>query len=223
VHDASPALSAPPDREEATGPRRLSEELAALADAFAARRVTLRELMERLHGRGYTLLLMVLALPFCTPIPLPGLSTPFGLVIALIGLRLSLRLDPWLPARLLDTSLPPRFFASLLHAGERIVRLLEWGLRPRWTALLDQGLLHHAYGLVILVCGLLLLLPLPIPLSNGLPALTVVLIACAMLERDGYCAVAGVAVFAVSVTFFAALLWGGAQAAGWLGVRLRGL
>jgi hypothetical protein len=144
-------------------------------------------------------------------------------VIALIGLRLSLRLEPWLPARLLNTPLPPRFFARVLHAGERIVRLLEWGLRPRWVVLLEHPILHHAYGLMILVAGLLLLLPLPIPLSNALPALVVVLTAGAMLERDGYCAVAGLAVFAVTLAFFGALVWGGAVALGWVGEWLRDL
>jgi hypothetical protein len=37
------------------------------------------------------------AFPFCTPIPLPGFSLPFGLVIAIIGLRLALGQKPWLP------------------------------------------------------------------------------------------------------------------------------
>src|SRR5688572_13594976 len=84
-------------------PRRLSEELAALVEAFAERSVTLQEVLEVLHGRAYTLLLFFLALPFCTPIPLPGVSTPFGIVIALIGFRLSLGQKPWLPKKLLNT------------------------------------------------------------------------------------------------------------------------
>jgi hypothetical protein len=224
VHD--PATILPPPEVHAPRrpvPRRLSEELAALAEAFAERAVTLREVMDRLHGRGYTLLLTFLALPFCTPIPLPGLSTPFGLVIALIGLRLSLRLEPWLPARLLNTRLPRRFFGRVLHAGERVVRLLEWGLRPRWVVLLEHPILHHAYGVMILVAGLLLVLPLPIPFSNALPALVVVLTAGAMLERDGYCAVAALGVFAVTLAFFGGLVWGGALAADWLGEWFRGL
>lgn len=133
------------------------------------------------------------------------------------------RRDPWLPARLLDTTLAPRFYATLLRTGGRIVRLLEWGLRPRWTILLDRPVLHYAYGLILLASGALLLLPLPIPFSNGLPTLVVVLISGAILERDGYCAVAGVALFAVTVAFFGGLAWGGAQAAGWLGKLLQGV
>ncbi|MEO7599781.1 MAG: exopolysaccharide biosynthesis protein, partial [Opitutus sp.] len=72
---------------------------------FEVETVTLREVMAVLHGRGYVLFVMLLALPFSTPIPIPGLSTPFGLVIALIGVRLALGQKPWLPARLLDTRL----------------------------------------------------------------------------------------------------------------------
>lgn len=203
------------------GPR-LSEELARLIETFSERPVTLREVTEVLHGRGYTLLLILLALPFCTPIPLPGLSTPFGLVIALVGFRLSLRQAPWLPARLLDTRLPPGFFAAVLGAARHVLRVLEWGLRPRWTALVGEGVLQHVYGAMILVSGALLLLPLPVPLSNMLPALVVVLIAAALLERDGCCALAALVSFALTLCFFAALAWGGAEGIGWLTGRLGG-
>lgn len=196
-------------------PPRLSEELARLIELFAERSVTLREVMEVLRGRAYTLLLILLALPFCTPIPLPGVSTPFGLVIALIGFRLSLLQRPWLPARLLDTALPPRFFAKLLAVGRRIIRALEWGLRPRCAFLVDQGILRRLYGGLILVSGLLLLLPLPIPFTNFFPALVVVLTAAALLERDGYCAVAALVVFVVTLAFYAALVWGGAEGVNW--------
>jgi hypothetical protein len=185
--------------------------------------VRLREIVEVTQGRGYTLLLMVLALPFCTPIPLPGLSIPFGLVVALIGFRLALRQRPWLPRRLLDTELPATFFPKFLGATRRLMRGLEWFLRPRWVFLVDTGLLHHLYGAMILCCGLALLLPVPLPFSNGLPAFTVVLLAAAMLERDGYFVLAGLVMFALAAAYFGALLLGGATATEWLREWLNGL
>ena len=187
---------------------------------LAERSVTLRDVVVVLRGRAYTLLLILLALPFCTPIPLPGLSTPFGLVIAMIGFRLSLRQKPWLPNRLLDTTLPPRFFTRVLSATKRITRFLEWGLRPRLTFLIDQRVLSHLWGVMILACGLLLLLPLPIPFSNLLPALVVILTAAALLERDGYCAVAATMMMLLTLAFYAALVWGGAEGLDWLKHRL---
>jgi len=194
----------------------LSAELDSLTEAFAERSVTLREVLAVLHGRAHTFFLLILALPFCTPIPLPGVSTPFGLIIALIGFRLSLGQKPWFPNRLLNTRLPPRFFKIFFSGARRVVRGMERLLKPRWTFLLDLNVLHHLYGLVIFSCGLFLLLPLPIPFSNGLPALTVVLIAAATLERDGYFVIAGLSMFLFTLSFFAMLLWGGAEATAWL-------
>ncbi len=197
-------------------PVRLSQELGLLVAAFAERPVRLQDLLEITQGRGYTLLLALMALPFCTPIPLPGLSTPFGAVIALIGLRFALRQQPWLPRRLLQVQLPPRFFPQFLTATQRLVRGLELFLRPRWTGLLDTGPLRQLYGVMVFVSGLLLLLPLPVPCSNLLPALTVVLLALARLERDGYFIVAGLVVFMAAIAFFVAVFLGGAATVQWL-------
>ena len=61
------------------------------------------------QGRGFDLLLVLICLPFLTPIPLLGLSTPFGLVVFLIGARLAFGRHPWLPRRLLERELPSGF------------------------------------------------------------------------------------------------------------------
>ncbi len=202
---------------------RLSAELERLIAAFAERAVCLREVLEVTHGRGFNLILILLAFPFCTPIPLPGVSTPFGLVIAFIGLRLALGQKPWLPARLLDKQLPPRFFPRFLAATHHIVRWLEFLLKPRFIQIMAWRLVRHGMGLVILCSGLLLLLPLPIPFSNFLPAVTIVLLAAAMLEDDGCAAVAGVGMFMVTLAFFALIFWGGTEVIDWLEDRFGGI
>src|SRR5687768_15821211 len=94
--DPPPALVLP------QRPRRLSREIDDLLAALSERPISLREIIAVIQGRAYTLLLILFSLPFCLPLPLPGLSTALGAVIAIIGLRLSLRLEPWLPARILD-------------------------------------------------------------------------------------------------------------------------
>lgn len=206
----------------ASPPGRLSEEISGLIRTFAERAVTLREVISVLRGRTYILLLILLTLPFCTPIPLPVVSLPTGLTMFLIGLRLALGQTPWLPERLLDVTLAPRFFARVLSATRRLVRTLEFVLRPRWTHLLDAAVLHRIYGMVICACGLLMLLPIPIPFSNGLPALTVVLLGSAMLERDGYLVIAGLVLFLITLGYFGGLTWGGSEVVGWLQDKLGG-
>jgi hypothetical protein len=205
------ATAAAPEPAASAQPRKLSDDLERLLQEFAAETVTLREVMAVLDGRGYVLLVMLLALPFITPIPLPGLSTPFGMVIALIGLRLSLGLKPRLPARLLDTTLAPRLFARVFAAARKVVRGFEVLLKPRlpWMTAGTRVLRFHA--LPIFLCGLLLLLPLPVPFSNLLPAFSILLIAAGLLERDGLFILAGHAVFAGAVVFFVFLALASAE------------
>src|SRR5262245_3345927 len=67
---------------------RFSEELNALAARFGDQPVCLGDLLAATQGRGYNLLLVLIALPFLTPVPLPGFSIPFGLVVACLGARM---------------------------------------------------------------------------------------------------------------------------------------
>lgn len=194
----------------ARSPRpKFSQELQELARQFADRPARLSELLAATQGRGFDLLLLVIALPFLTPIPLPGLSTPFGIVVLLIGARLALGRRPWLPEQLLRWQLPPRFITKLLAAGSRAVRWLEVLLRPRLDFLHEQWIYRRVAGTLIMLSGLLLLLPLPIPLTNSFPALTVVLLAAGAMERDGVFFLGGCAAFTATLAYFGLLALGG--------------
>jgi hypothetical protein len=198
AHEAAgPGHGAPAGR--GTAPRKLSEELAELQGRFAERSVTLREVIAVLRGRAYLLLVILLTLPFCVPVSPPGLSTPCGLVIALIALRLALGQRPWLPERLLRKELAPGFFGRLFAVTARVIRFLETFLRPRAIGFVEMPGLRNLHAIVMLVSAAVLLLPLPIPLTNLAPAWVILLIAAGLLERDGVFLVAGYGVFAAGL------------------------
>ena len=188
-----------------------SEELRHLANEFVDRPATLAGILTATQGRGFDLLLVLIGLPFLTPIPLMGLSTPFGFVVFLIGTRLALGHRPWLPRRLLERELPSGFITKLLSAATRVVRWLEVLLRPRLDFLHEQWLYRRVAGTLIMLSGLLLLLPVPIPLTNSFPALTIVLLAAGAMERDGLFFLAGCAAFMVTLAYFGLLAFGGAH------------
>lgn len=208
----------PPDPAR---PRKLSDEFAMILREFEVETVTLREVMTLLHGRGYVLLIMLLALPFCTPVPLPGLSTPFGLIITIIGVRLAMGAKPWLPKRLLDTRLPPALFTKVFGFTRKIMMFFERLLRPRllWVTGSDRLLQLHAVPVVI--CALMLLLPLPVPFSNVVPAWGILLIAGGLLERDGAFIIAGYGAALFTIAFFAAIGIFGVEAVSWMWDWLR--
>ena len=183
-------------------PPKLSVELARLRDQAAERAVTLREVIYTLQGRAYLLLVLLLALPFITPIPLPGLSTPFGLAILLIAARLSFGQRPWLSMKLQRKELPAGFLRKLFAVAERVLRFLERFLRPRLTFVTDTPLLAQLHAVLMLLAALALLLPLPIPFTNSFPAWTILLLAAGLLERDGLFILGGYLVFIAGVFYF---------------------
>ncbi len=191
-----------PVRANHPPPRKLSIELAELRDRSGERAITLREVIYTLHGRAYMLLVLLLALPFITPIPLPGLSTPFGLAIAVIALRLSLGQRPWLPMKLQRKQLPPGFLSKLFSVAERVLRFFEKFLRPRLTWFTETPFLAQLHALLMLIAAVALLLPLPIPFTNSFPAWTILLVAAGLLERDGLFILGGYLVFIAGVFYF---------------------
>lgn len=204
------AVPASVDREK------LSVLLKRLAQEFSARPLGFEELVHVTQGRAYDVLLIFLSLPFLTPVPLPFLSTALGSIMVLIGARLALGQRPWLPQRLLQRKIEGRNLVRLLNAGSRILRWLEILLRPRLAFVHTTWIFQRLTGVLIVISGALLLLPLPIPFSNILPAATVLLLAAGALERDGVFFFAGCLLFAVNVVFFSALAIGGIEAVSWV-------
>jgi hypothetical protein len=203
THQALPASSA-----QVT----FSQELGELAARFSERPVQLGEILDATRGRGVNLLLVFISLPFLTPIPLPGFSIPFGLVVSIIGARTALGQNPWLPQKLLRCELPPRLLFRLLKAATRVVKWLEWFLRPRLAVMNDSVISRRLAGALITISGLFLVIPLPVPFSNSLPACTVLLLAAGALERDGLAFLAGCGLFMVTTAFFLLLAFGGVEA-----------
>lgn len=191
---------------------KFSTELRELAARFAGQSVTLRTLLEAIGDRGFHVLLVLASLPFLIPITLPGLSTPFGLLVTLIGAHFAAGLRPWLPQMLLSRELPPEFLAKVLGSAARIVNTLERVLRPRMTFVHEQFIFRRLDGVLVTISGILLLLPLPIPFTNTLPAWTILLLAAGALERDGLFFIAGCVAFALTAAYFSLLAFGGMEA-----------
>ena len=110
---------------------RLSTDVELLQVRVKGRSLTLVELKQLLKGRGSAMLLILLALPFCF-IAIPGLSTPFGIAICLIGGCLVMGREPWLPRFILHWRLSSTRLAQLLTGAIRVARQLEKFVRPRF-------------------------------------------------------------------------------------------
>jgi hypothetical protein len=190
------------------GPRPpgLSLVLRTLAER-AEPQVSLREIMTALSDRSFGALFILIAAPNLIPLP-PGSSFIFSIPIIIIAAQLVWgRTFPWLPSSILDRKFDRSILKSLAERLGPPLARIESMLKPRLTVI-DQGLQDRLIGLLALIAGVILFLP--IPLANFVPALAIVLLGLGMIERDGIVMLVGVLLILASIAIVAAV--GGAAA-----------
>ncbi|HWI25039.1 MAG TPA: exopolysaccharide biosynthesis protein, partial [Lysobacter sp.] len=176
--------------------------LDALAQGDPDETITLRDLLAGLNRRAFGMLLFVSVLPAFIPIPIGGAIS--GPLVMLIGVQLAIGMRrPWLPNFLASRG-PHR------HALARFDRMispwlarLEHVIRPRLPVVLDHRLAGVVTGLLLLVLGLLL--SLPIPLTNYLFGGLLLVFALSLLERDGVMLLVAWIAGAIAVAVFGVL------------------
>jgi hypothetical protein len=178
----------------------LSAMLRAMAQDTRSDRISVGELLTALGDRALGALLFIFAIPNVLPTP-PGTSSVLGVPLVFLAAQLAFGRAPWLPAVVAKRSMSRSDFASVVKRIGPWLERAEKLLRPRMTRLAGPPM-EYLVGLVCLVLAIVLVLP--IPLGNVLPALAISLLALGVLERDGLWVLAGLAVAGAS----AAVVWG---------------
>jgi hypothetical protein len=186
-------------------PERISAALRRLLVEAAGRPLTIREIVKILRGRGLQLVVIVLCLPFLTPVTLPGISIPFGLAIALCGLRIAFGREPWLPGFIMDRRISYSALEKMTHFGGRICEKVERVIRPRLTFLLVGPGMGMVTGTAIAFAGVVLSLPIPppFPLTNTIPGFAIIFLSLGLMERDGVLLLCGYALTVVAAIYAA--------------------
>ncbi|MBX9817239.1 MAG: exopolysaccharide biosynthesis protein [Burkholderiaceae bacterium] len=181
--------------------------LRAAAEALEDQPMRLQQLF-RLHGRaGPGALLVVLTVP-CL-LPLPGAGTLMSLGLAALAWMIW-RYFPRLvmPRRVgrlqLSAAMARRALHTLAWLYEQAARVMR--ARLRWW--LQPG---HRVWLAPLVAAMALVIFLPIPFGNVVPAVALLLIGLGLVFEDGLALLAGAALGVLLVFGLAALTVSGAQ------------
>lgn len=178
----APEVHHPTPAEEVLDP--ISAELRGLLAVADGKAMSLAEIEAHLKDRGYALLVLFLAAPF--PIPnIPGLSVPFGIAITLIGLAFTMRRRPQLPKFILRTKLDFTTLAKVIPYVADLMERMERYVKPRMGFAVKGPVMTSLFGLGIVSGGFFLALPLPIPLTNAPPALSIIFLVVGVLCRDG--------------------------------------
>lgn len=184
----------------------LAERLNRLLDQANGQDLSLKVIIDTLAGKGQAILLILFSLPFCQPIQIPGFSTPFGILLAFIGLRIAFGHRVWFPSWLMEKKIPFRMLKKIASIAIKITEKLRFLISTRWTWLVQNPSLHIVHGLIITFLAIVLALPLPIPLTNVMAAYPLLAFGLGILEDDGVMIAIAYILAVFCFSFFIALI-----------------
>jgi len=111
---------------------------------------------------------------------------------------------PVFPRRIATRSLPTRHLAAVVQRSIPVLRSLEKVVHPRWHTPLRAT--KRLVGAVVLVLSMTLVFS-PIPLSNVVPALLIVLISIAYLEGDEVLLLIGIVAAVMVMAIATVAVW----------------
>lgn len=187
----------------------LSVVLFELAHGAQRDRISVGDLLGELGDRAIGALLFVFAVPNILPVP-PGVSTILGTPLMFLSIQLMLGYQPWLPQFIARRSLDRTDFEALVRRVIPWLARAERLLRPRYS-LMSIPPMENVIGLICLL--LAVVLALPVPLGNTLPALAISVLALGVLERDGLWVAAGLVAAATAAVVVSGVVWAMASAA----------
>jgi hypothetical protein len=153
--------------------------------------VSLNQLLNTLGQRSFGVLLLMLSLP--AMLPVPGVVSLFGAVLLLLGVQMLLGLShPQLPEAVSHRQLPKKQLLKILGHVQKPLRFLQPYIHRRLPGLVRKHGEKLA-GLFIIVQAILIIVPLPF--TNELPAFCLVLI-----QQDGLLALLSHALSVVVMT-----------------------
>jgi hypothetical protein len=183
----------------------LGETLQELLNADDERGLSINEITCAVGEKGFGLLLIVLSLPSALPVPAPGYSTPFGVVMALIALQMIRdRKTVWLPQRLGTIRIKPKLAKTMLGTASKFLNKIERYIRPR-----QKWIRGHAgqASLAFVVLNMACLMMLPIPLTNTFPAIVIFMIGIGLSEEDGLLAIGAFTVGCCALILYAGIVY----------------
>lgn len=162
---------------------RFSQDIKSLLQRLSEQPLTLGDILTETSERGFSLVITLLVLPFLFPMP-PGLTSPLGGACLILSSQMVLgRRSPWLPKKIANYQFPSSFAQVILQNLRRVTKIIEKIARPRLEKVANHPLIWRFNGLCI--SWLTILLISPVPFTNPIPTVGILLLAIATIEADG--------------------------------------
>ncbi len=168
-------------------------------DEERASKVTLGDIIDLAGERIFGFLFVILSLPSALPVPAPGYSIPFGILLLLLAVQLIIgSKTPWLPKSWLNHSISLEKVQGVLKKGIPWLQKIELISRPRLSYICTSFI-----GRIVIGCAISLMaisMMIPIPGTNTLPAIGIFVTGFGLLDDDGAISLGGLVLCVMGAT-----------------------
>ena len=178
-----------------------SRKLKNIQEKLPDENLTLTELTNRLSTEGVQLLIIVLLAPFLIPVSIPGSSTPFGILIILLEIAFLRNKSIHIPDFIGKYEISKENVLKLFDVLEKVFGYLEKISKPRGKLYLNNYVII-LNGLMTILLALLLFLPLPVPFTDFMPAISMLMLSLSILEKDSYLMIIGFVAGILTIIYF---------------------
>ncbi|AFZ49222.1 exopolysaccharide biosynthesis protein [Dactylococcopsis salina] len=183
--------------------------------------VQLSDFLEIAKERIFGFLFVILALPSALPIPAPGYSIPFGVVMFLLASQMVIGAKKlWLPQRVRTYQLDLKTVQGFVKKGVPWLQRLETLSRPRLSYVCTSALGRIILGSAITLMSISMMIP--IPGTNTLPAIGIFIIGFGLQEDDGLISLGGLTVCVLALVVVLGIIIGGVSLLDYLKDSLMG-
>jgi hypothetical protein len=183
---------------------RTSDVLTVLASQEGDR-LTVGDIVAVLRDRAFALLVVLLGLPNCLPMP-PPIPLICGLLLMLVAAQIAAGMSaPWLPRMLLGRSIARSDVERAVKRAVPLLRRLERWSRPRMSVF-ESALGMRGMGLILLTLAMALIVAAPVVGQIPL-GLAVCLVGLGLVERDGVVVLVGLGIGALGVALNAGFVY----------------
>ncbi len=192
---------------------RIAKTLRRFAEQSRQRPLSIGEAIDSLDEAAYAFIAIILVLPFMQPVPLGPLTIAGGITLAILGWQLLTGHEaPVLPRKIRGLVLNEKTWLIMVKVSLRVISVCRLFTRPRLQHLVNGVMGRRISGSVLLIGGLLMAVPFPIPLpfNNALPGMAIVFYCIGELEDDGLMVFVSIFLLIITVIYFTAFfiaLW----------------
>lgn len=154
-------------------------------------KITIKELVEFLERSGFGVVMLFFSLPILIPLP-PPIPTFISLPLLFFSIQMILGFNhPKLPNFLSQFSIKRKILAKVVEKSAPYVNKLDKIMRSRFSFFIGSSM-EKILGIFCLIFSISILIPLP--LTNLIPGIAIIIISLGLISKDGLFVFSGIAI-----------------------------